>query len=32
MKIVSIQARAIDCGFQKQALQTSRVASAKRRV
>ena len=28
MKIVSIQARAIDCGFRKQALQTSRVASA----
>lgn len=27
MKIVSIKARAVDCGFQKQALQTSRVAS-----
>lgn len=27
MKIVSVQARAIDCGFQAQKLQTSRVAS-----
>ncbi|MCR9136988.1 MAG: mandelate racemase/muconate lactonizing enzyme family protein [Alphaproteobacteria bacterium] len=27
MRIVSIQARAIDCGFQNQVLQTSRVAS-----
>ncbi len=27
MKIVAIDARAVDCGFQKQALQTTRVAS-----
>ncbi len=27
MKIASISARAVDCGFQKQALQTSRIAS-----
>lgn len=27
MKIASVQARAIDCGFQRQKLQTSRVAS-----
>ncbi|UWQ19821.1 enolase C-terminal domain-like protein [Jannaschia sp. M317] len=27
MKILAVTARAVDCGFQKQALQTSRVAS-----